>query len=221
MWQETKDGLFKEFTFNDIKEAYGFIRSIVDIFETYQLHPRWQHKDKKVQIWISSGAQITQKDRQLSESIDNIYEKPMPNNVEDNTTAITEVKLYTDGGSRGNPGPSASGFVILNMQDKPLHKKGIYLGVTTNNQAEYNALKFGLDECHKRGAKTIDVYMDSLLIINQMNGIYKIKNKELLPINQEVKAGLSRFKEVKFTYIPRELNQQADAMVNEALDAQA
>ena len=220
MWQETKDGLHKEFTFSDIKKAFSFIRAVVDIFETYQLHPRWQHKDETVQIWINTGSQITKKDRQLAEAIDNIYEKPMPNNVEKKTTAITEVKLYTDGGSRGNPGPSASGFVILNMQDKLLYKKGIYLGVTTNNQAEYNALKFGLDECFKRGAKIIDVYMDSLLIINQMNGVYKIKNKELLPINQEVKAGLSRFKEVKFTYIPRELNQQADAMVNEALDNQ-
>lgn len=220
MWRETKDGLHKEFTFNDFQEAFGFIRAIVDVFETYQLHPRWEHEDEKVQIWIRSDAQITKKDRQLADAIDNTNNKPMPNNVDKNTTAITEVKLYTDGGSRGNPGPSASGFVILNMQDKLLYKKGIYLGVTTNNQAEYNALKFGLNECYKRGAKTIDVYMDSLLIINQMNGVYKIKNRELLPINQEVKAGLSRFKEVKFTYIPRELNQQADAMVNEALDAQ-
>jgi len=221
MWQETKDGLYNEFTFNGIKEAYSFIRAIVDVFEKYQLHPRWQHKDEKVQIWISTRARITKKDRQLTEAIDNIRNKPMPNNVEENTTAITEVKLYTDGGSRGNPGPSASGFVMLNMQDKLLYKLGIYLGVTTNNQAEYSALKFGLDECFKRGAKIIHAYMDSLLIINQMNGSYKIKNKELLPINQEIRAGLSRFNEVKFTYIPRELNQQADAVVNEALDAQA
>lgn len=220
MWQETKDGLYKEFTFNDIKEAYNFIRANVDVFEKCQLHPRWQHKDKKVQIWINTGTQISKKDRQLAEAIDNIYNKPMPNNIDENTTGISEVNLYTDGGSRGNPGPSASGFVILNMQDKPLYKKGVYLGVTTNNQAEYNALKLGLDECFKRGAKIINVYMDSLLIINQMNGSYKIKNRELLPINQEVKAGLSRFKKVKFTYIPRELNQQADAMVNEALDNQ-
>lgn len=220
MWQETKDGLHKEYSFNYPQEVFGFIRAIVDVFETYQLHPRWQHEDKKVQIWISTSNQITKKDRQLAEAIDNTNNKSMPNNVVNKTTGITEVNLYTDGGSRGNPGPSASGYVILNMQEKPLYKKGIYLGVTTNNQAEYNALKFGLDECYKRDAKIINVYMDSLLIINQMNGSYKIKNRELLPINQEVKAGLSRFKEVKFTYIPRELNQQADAMVNEALDAQ-
>src|SRR3990172_10873279 len=73
MWQETKDGLYKEFTFNGIKEAYSFIRAIVDVFEKYQLHPRWQHEDEKVQIWIRTGAQITQKNRQLAEAIDNIY----------------------------------------------------------------------------------------------------------------------------------------------------
>jgi len=220
MWQETKDGLYKEFAFKGSQEAFGFIRGIVDIFETYQLSPRWQHNNQKVQIWIKSTNHNSVKDRQLADNVDNIYNRIMTNNVEEKTTAITEVKLFTDGGSRGNPGPSASGYVILDMQDKVLYKKGVYLGISTNNQAEYNALKLGLNECYECGAKTVNVFMDSLLIINQMNGLYKIKNKELVPINQEIRAGLSRFESVKFTYVPRELNQQADAMVNSALDAQ-
>lgn len=86
-----------------------------------------------------------------------------------NTTEITEVKLYADGGSRGNPGPAASGYVLLTMQDTVVFQGGQYMGITTNNQAEYNALKIGLQEALSRGTKIVHVYMDSLLVVNQMN----------------------------------------------------
>src|SRR5205807_1985894 len=101
--------------------------------------------------------------------------------------AISAVKLYADGGSRGNPGPSASGYVILNMADKLLTKDGLYLGITTNNQAEYRALKLGLEKALNLNARTVEVYMDSLLVINQMKGIYRIKNSELLPVHRAIK----------------------------------
>ena len=78
----------------------------------------------------------------------------------------THVKIYADGGSRGNPGPSASGYVIFDDQDNLLAKKGVYLGVTTNNQAEYTALRSALEEAEKMRAAEVDVYMDSLLVIN-------------------------------------------------------
>src|SRR5438270_7350752 len=94
-----------------------------------------------------------------------------------------KVKIFADGGSRGNPGPSASGFVVLDMEDNAIVDKGVYLGVTTNNQAEYTSLKLALEECHKLGAKEVQVYMDSLLVVNQMNGIFKIKNRDLWPIH--------------------------------------
>jgi ribonuclease HI len=129
-----------------------------------------------------------------------------------------KVILYADGGSRGNPGPSASGFVLLDEQQNVLIDKGIYLGITTNNQAEYQALKFGLEEASKMGAQEVDVRLDSLLVVNQMKGIFKIKNRELWPIHEAIKQLVAGFSKVSFTHVPRELNKLADAAVNRTLD---
>jgi ribonuclease HI len=107
------------------------------------------------------------------------------------------------------------------MEDSVLVDKGVYLGITTNNQAEYTALKLALEECKKLGAREVDVYMDSLLVINQMKGIFKVKNRDLWPIYESIKQYVKdNFKKVSFTHVPRELNKLADAAVNRALDAQ-
>jgi ribonuclease HI len=135
-----------------------------------------------------------------------------------NTTILREVKLYADGGSRGNPGPSASGFAISDMEGQSIVKKGIYLGVTTNNQAEYQALKLGLEEAAKLQVQNVHVYMDSLLVINQMLGKFKVKNRDLWPIHAAIKELVPKFKKVSFTHVPRELNKVADREVNIALD---
>jgi len=138
--------------------------------------------------------------------------------VANNASKLTEVNLYADGGSRGNPGPSASGFVVLNMDGQTVVKKGVYLGITTNNQAEYQALKLGLEEVKRMGVRDVHVYMDSLLVVNQMLGIFKVKNRDLWPIHGAVKEMVPLFKHISFTHVPRELNKAADAAVNEALD---
>jgi ribonuclease HI len=134
------------------------------------------------------------------------------------TTTIREIKLYTDGGSRGNPGPSASGFAIMDMENEIIFEKGVYLGVTTNNQAEYQALRLGLEEAFKRNAQVVHVYMDSMLVVNQMRGIFKVKNRDLWPVHDAIRQLVSRFKQVSFTHVPRELNKIADRQVNDALD---
>ncbi len=133
-------------------------------------------------------------------------------------TKVTEIKLYADGGSRGNPGPSASGYVLMDMDDVVVIKSGIYLGITTNNQAEYLALKAGLEEALKLQSEIVHVYLDSLLVINQMKGIYKVKNRDLWPIHESIEQLTTHFKRIEFTHIPRALNSQADKMVNETLD---
>ncbi len=130
------------------------------------------------------------------------------------------VKLFTDGGSRGNPGPSAIGYVILDMADTVIEQSSKYLGITTNNQAEYQGLKEGLEACRKINAQAVHAHMDSLLVINQMKGIYQVKNRDLWPIHDDIKKMLSSFKSVTFTHVPRELNKIADSMVNECLDSQ-
>jgi ribonuclease HI len=131
---------------------------------------------------------------------------------------VEKVILYTDGGSRGNPGPSASGYVIFDENNKILINRGVYLGITTNNQAEYTALKLALEEAKNLGAQEVSVYMDSLLVVNQMKGIFKVKNRDLWPIHDAIKQLCTQFKRVTFTQVPRELNKLADAAVNQALD---
>ena len=129
--------------------------------------------------------------------------------------------VNTDGGARGNPGPSGIGFVI--QQDGAVIKTGkAYIGETTNNQAEYQSLKLGLEQARKLGAREVHVYMDSLLVVNQMKGIFKVKNRDLWPIYEAIKEMVAAsFKKVTFTHVPRELNKLADAEVNKALDAEA
>lgn len=136
------------------------------------------------------------------------------------TVHLEEAKLFADGGSRGNPGPSASGYVLYDMDDNIVVKKGVYLGITTNNQAEYQALKFGLEEALRSGVRTVHVYLDSMLVVNQMLGIFQVKNRDLWPIHDAIKKQVAQFKQVNFTHVPRALNKEADSAVNEALDAQ-
>jgi ribonuclease HI len=131
-----------------------------------------------------------------------------------------EIKIYADGGSRGNPGPSASGYVLLTKDDQIIKQNGVYLGITTNNQAEYKSLLFALKDAIELESKIVSVYMDSLLVINQMKEIYKIKNRDLIPIHGEIISLLKNFQIVTFTHVPRELNKLADAEVNKCLDLQ-
>jgi ribonuclease HI len=146
---------------------------------------------------------------------------PVDDNSNDifTTLLIDSVKIFADGGSRGNPGPSASGYVIIDPNtNKVLVDKGIYLGITTNNQAEYLALKYALEECLKMGARTVDVYMDSLLVVNQLKGTFKVKNRDLYPIHDSVKELISKIDKFTLSHVPREMNKLADAAVNRAMD---
>lgn len=134
---------------------------------------------------------------------------------------LQSAKLYTDGGSRGNPGPSAGGYVILDMENNVVKSNGKYLGITTNNQAEYHSLKGGLEMALSMNITEVEVYMDSLLVINQMKGIFKVKNRDLWPIHDAIKHLLPKFRSVTFTHVRREFNKLADAEVNRALDEHA
>lgn len=127
------------------------------------------------------------------------------------------LKIFTDGGSRGNPGPSASGVVILTPDDEVLEAFGVFLGHNTNNFAEYSALKFGLEAVGKYQPEVVECYLDSELVVKQLNGIYRIKNPELRPIFNEIQALSKRFT-ASFTHVRREYNRLADAEVNKALD---
>lgn len=133
-----------------------------------------------------------------------------------------KLKLYTDGGARGNPGPAAYGFVVQDVTSsavKLLEKCGNYLGVCTNNQAEYAGLLAGLNwvVTHHPDSQ-LSIFMDSLLIVNQVKGLFKIKNPALLPKYQEVRGLLSQLPGYTISYLPRAQNALADELVNLALD---
>ena len=223
MWQKTKHGLYKQFVFTDFKEAFTFMSQVAAVAEAQKHHPRWENEWNVVNIWLSTheqGNQITDADQQLAQAIDDLVKEGQPLSEWSPQTAqrLPNIKLYADGGSRGNPGPSASGYVLMDENEKILEDRGVYLGVTTNNQAEYTALKLGLTAALKRRASEVEVYMDSLLVVNQMNGSFKVRNRDLWPIHVEIGELATKFKRVTYQHIPRELNKLADAAVNRALD---
>ena len=220
-WQVTKHGLYKQFNFTDFAQAFAFMTRVAELAERLQHHPRWENEWSVVQIWLithDADSSITDKDRQMASEIDGLVEHGILNEDRSRQRQPKRVKLYSDGGSRGNPGPSACGYVIFDDDDKVLAEGGEYMGVTTNNQAEYNGLKVGLEVALRLGAREVDCYLDSLLVVNQMRGVFKIKNRELWPLHDAVKALTKQFKVVRFRHVPREQNKVADAAVNRALD---
>lgn len=129
----------------------------------------------------------------------------------------TEAILYTDGGARGNPGPAATGYVLLRGSER-IAEGGTYLGTGTNNQAEYKAVIEGMRRAADLGIKTLTVYMDSELIVNQLMRRYKIKDAELRTLFVQAWNIMQQFATVTFTHIPREQNKEADRLVNQTLD---
>ncbi|MDO4781174.1 MAG: reverse transcriptase-like protein [Candidatus Saccharibacteria bacterium] len=144
---------------------------------------------------------------------------PLSVEVKSSTSGAARLPtLFTDGGSRGNPGPSAAGYVLIDESGVIIQQDGEYLGVTTNNQAEYQAVRVGLEAALAIGWRMLELKVDSMLVANQLKGIYTIKNRELWPIYDRVQELLAQFEKVKITHIPRELNQLADGMANKILD---
>lgn len=134
------------------------------------------------------------------------------------------ISLFTDGGARGNPGPSAIGVYIVDNAKKPLHRSGKKIGIATNNIAEYTAVLEGFlwivthyKEIHT--PKTIYVFSDSLLIVSQLKGIWKIKNSRLYELLLKIKELEKQLDaSIVYSHIPREQNKEADSLVNKALD---
>ncbi len=129
------------------------------------------------------------------------------------------VVLNTDGGARGNPGPAGTGVVIKDESGAILYAVGEYIGEATNNVAEYKALIRALEQAHHLGATEVKVNMDSELIVKQMLGQYKIKEPTLQQLAAQVIKLRNNFEKVSFTHVRRELNKEADLLVNQAIDA--
>lgn len=133
---------------------------------------------------------------------------------------MEKVLLYTDGGSRNNPGPAAAGFVLKTENGQILKKGSKFLGTATNNEAEYKALLEGLKVAKGFSPQHLDCFLDSSLVVNQLNGRFKIKEARLRRLVFEVKKLEPNFASVRYQHISREKNKEADALVNKVLDEQ-
>lgn len=129
-----------------------------------------------------------------------------------------KLTLYTDGGARGNPGPAGIGAVILDEQGMVAAEISQYVGQATNNQAEYRALIAGLTKAKELGGRELKVFLDSELVVKQLNREYRVKDKELAPLFVQVYNMSLGFKKIIFKHIAREKNKLADKLVNLALD---
>jgi ribonuclease HI len=133
--------------------------------------------------------------------------------------------LYADGGARGNPGPAGAGAVVFDATGKRVAEVADYLGIATNNIAEYEAVLRGLKALlatfspEQMKVASVEIRMDSKLVIEQLRGNYKVKHPNLVPRFLEVKNLIARsFPTISYTHVPRERNKDADALANEAMD---
>lgn len=131
--------------------------------------------------------------------------------------------LYADGGSRGNPGPSGAGSFVRDEEGTEVVTVSEFLGITTNNVAEYTAVFRALEELAKflgsaASGAVVEVRMDSQLVVKQMLGEYKVKHPNIVPLAARTREAMRAFKDVRFAHVYRDQNKEADALANEAMD---
>jgi ribonuclease HI len=129
------------------------------------------------------------------------------------------VVVHVDGGARGNPGPAAAAAVVSTPGGEVLDEASERLGETTNNVAEYRGLLLGLERARALGATEVEVVNDSELVAHQVNGRYKVKHPDMVPLHREAVRALGAFERWSLRPVPRAENAAADALVNQALDA--
>lgn len=145
---------------------------------------------------------------------------------EDEAISFMKLIIYTDGASRGNPGPASYGFTISEGKGKLVHEEGKYIGITTNNVAEYTAVLEAfkwvgenIKDKVVKGPLQIELYADSKLVAEQLSGRYKIKSPHLKPIIEKIKILALELGAVTYSHIPRSKNTRADRLANQALDS--
>ncbi|MBO7664394.1 reverse transcriptase-like protein [Candidatus Saccharibacteria bacterium] len=132
--------------------------------------------------------------------------------------AVNSATIYVDGSSRGNPGAAGIGYYIVGEDGQLIKRGGEFIGFATSRVAEYYALKEGIEQAINLGFKSVRFVSDSLMVVNQMNGIFKVKNKDISVIYEEIKGLLKQFDVVVFTHVPRLQNAAADKEANLAID---
>lgn len=132
--------------------------------------------------------------------------------------AIKSAIIYSDGGSRGNPGPSASAYIIEDKKGRVLAQGGKFIGFNDSGMAEYTAVELALTKAIELGLTDIDYYSDNLMVVNQMNGMLKVHNPEFVDIHDRIVKLLFNFRRIHFHHVHREYNRVADSLVNKIMD---
>lgn len=169
---------------------------------------------KFVKDFSSTNIKLNEASLSVMEIVDG---KVMTSHVSPRDTA-TSVAIYVDGASRGNPGPSGIGYNVVDVDGHTIERGGKFIGFATSRVAEYYAMRNGVNLAIKLGLKTVRFVSDSLMVVNQLNGIFAIKNQDILPIYQDIEDKLKNFEAVSFTHISRSSNSVADHEANAAID---
>ena len=143
--------------------------------------------------------------------------KVASNRVSSRDTA-NSITINVDGASRGNPGPSGIGYCIHDEAGKIIEKGGEFIGFATSRLAEYHAMRKGIERAIELGYKTARFISDSLMVVNQLNGIFSVKNQDIISIYNDIESKLDHFDAVSFTHVPRSQNTIADSEANAAID---
>jgi ribonuclease HI len=134
---------------------------------------------------------------------------------------VKRAVLYADGACRGNPGPAGSGAALLDEEGRVVAEATRFLGHGTNNVAEYTALIIGLEEARRHDVEDLEVRMDSKLVVEQMNGKWRVRDAKLIPLAIQARELFAQFRKKRIRHIPREENTIADLLANRAIDEAA
>lgn len=143
--------------------------------------------------------------------------KQKQGNLQIKSNTDDQIKIFIDGAARGNPGESGIGVLIKNT-DHEIREIKKYLGTRTNNQAEYTALITALESAQDLKDKKIKIFTDSLLVANQINGLWKVKHPEIIPLNKKARELFKTYSSISIQHVPREQNSEADRLANLAID---
>ena len=145
-------------------------------------------------------------------------EEAKPSPAEPARKEFPEFFIHTDGASRGNPGEAGAGAVISDSQGRTLKELKLYLGMASNNAAEYRAAIHALERALELGARSVTLLLDSELVVRQLRGEYRVREPHLKTLHQKAQEVLNRFSQYSILYIPREENRRADQLANEAIN---
>lgn len=188
----------------------------IEPVSTSKLNPRDRYTSYKyIKDFASANVHLNEASTSVFEIIEG---KLVSNRISPRDTA-SAFSIYVDGASRGNPGPSGIGYRILDTNGHVVEQGGEFIGFATSRVAEYIAMRNGIEKAIEHDLKTAHFFSDSLMVVNQLNGIFTIKNPDIIPIYNNILKLLDNFNSVSFTHIPRSENTVADTEANRAIDA--